>query len=121
MLSSYLYWQFVDSPKKLWHIIKQAHIYIFNAFSIGYLFRTLFAPWKRDITSYANPGIGDYFQMWVNNFVSRFVGFIMRSFTIITGILIMLLASVVSLVLFFVWFIMPALIIYLIYKSIVFL
>ena len=121
MLSSYLYWQFVDSPKKLWHIIKQTHIYLFNTFSIGYLFRTLFAPWKRDISTVVNPSIGDYFQIWANNLISRIIGFIMRFITILAGFAIMLIVSIVSLAVLVIWILMPIIIVYLISRSIVFL
>lgn len=120
MLSSYLYWQFVDSPKKLWHIIVQTQIYFFNTFSIGYLFRTLFAPWKRDIVSVVNPTIADHIRIFAENAISRFFGFLMRSMTIIAGFIIIIFTSIVSVLLFVIWIAMPFVIIYLISRSIVF-
>lgn len=120
MLVNYLYWQFVESPKKLFRFIVQTHKYIYNWFSISYLLKTLFAPWRRDISYIANPSLSDYFKMFVDNALSRFLGFLVRFSTIVSGLVIMLAMSVVSLFLFIVWFFMPVIIVYLFIDSRVF-
>lgn len=55
-------------------------------FSIQILFRTLFAPWKQiDAFGRVNQSLGDKFRHAVDKFVSRFVGFIVRSITLMAA------------------------------------
>ncbi|MDP2788786.1 MAG: AAA family ATPase, partial [bacterium] len=63
---------------------KNLLIYAFNAFSIPLLWRTLFAPWKRD--SSAGPGMG-LLEKFVFAILSRIIGFVARSILIIIGLL----------------------------------
>ncbi|MDO8513653.1 MAG: hypothetical protein Q7S37_04080 [bacterium] len=58
---------------------------IYHSFSVPELFRTLFSPWKRDEVPTDNLSLGDKFHVWVGNLATRFVAFIIRSFTIIIG------------------------------------
>ncbi|MEK7071615.1 MAG: AAA family ATPase [Patescibacteria group bacterium] len=67
---------------------KNLLIYAFNAFSIPLLWKTLFAPWKRD--SDAGPGMG-LLEKVTFAILSRIIGFIARITLIIVGLLFTLL------------------------------
>ncbi|MEK7140711.1 MAG: AAA family ATPase [Patescibacteria group bacterium] len=67
---------------------KNLLIYAFNVFSIPLLWKTLFAPWKRD--SDAGPGMG-LLEKVTFAILSRIIGFIARITLIIVGLLFTLL------------------------------
>jgi hypothetical protein len=54
------------------------------AFSISVLIRTLFAPWRR-IISHPGAGMSDRFNAWLDNMVSRVIGFLVRSLVLIAA------------------------------------
>lgn len=54
------------------------------SFSLGILLKTLFSPWKQVITGSAG-SIGDRFRAFIDNLVSRFVGFGIRIITLIAA------------------------------------
>jgi predicted methyltransferase MtxX (methanogen marker protein 4) len=56
-------------------------------FSISLLFRTLFAPWKRDEINMGNLSLQDRLRVLVMNLISRLVGAIVRGGTIVVGII----------------------------------
>lgn len=55
-----------------------------NSFSVPTLARTLFAPWKRIVTS-PGAGIGAHARAVVDNAVSRLVGFTIRLIVLISA------------------------------------
>ncbi len=79
---------------------------IWYMFSIPILLKTLFAPWKR-IQTDSGKGIQNFFRAIVDNLVSRFVGFTIRLFTIVAGLVSMVAMLVVSLVILIIWPFLP--------------
>lgn len=118
MTSAIFSWWLVESPQKLLFIIKKTLIYLYHSFSIGYLARTLLAPWKRDISEIINPTIQDQVRMLVDNIISRIMGFTVRVVTIITGLIILACFAVLGIMIFIAWYFLPLIIIYLIYSGI---
>lgn len=84
---NFLVWWFVVEPKKVWQRTIFATRKTFGYFSVGLLLKTLFSPWKRDIRRPVNASIDVIFRMILDNLVSRFVGFIIRSVTIVLGLM----------------------------------
>lgn len=60
---------------------------LFSFFSINLLFRTLLLPWKRDEIDTTNMSLDDKLQVWIMNLVSRLAGAVVRSITILLGLL----------------------------------
>ncbi len=79
-----------------------------TAFSIGSLLQTMFAPWRR-IVSYPGNSLSDHFHAWLDNLVSRIIGFMVRFFVLITAGVVLLVIAVYSLVEVVIWPFMPLL------------
>lgn len=79
-------------------------------FSIDILLKTLFAPWKQIVThAHADQSLKAKQQAFVDNIVSRVVGFWVRLFTLIAGILTITLVVVIGFILVVLWPLIPAL------------
>lgn len=84
---NFLVWWFVSEPKMIWQRTLFATRKTFGYFSVGLLVKTLFAPWKRDIRRPLNASLDVVLRMMIDNMVSRFVGLVIRSVTIILGLI----------------------------------
>ena len=107
----YLTWWYFDEPLYLWRSIIIITKKIYFGFSIGMLVSTLFDPWKKDVIYAENVSLDVKFRIMIDNLVSRFIGFIMRFFTVLIGLTFTGLSFVFLLVLFLTWLLMPAIII----------
>jgi hypothetical protein len=78
------------------------------SFSVPILINTLFAPWKRIITP---PGrsIDDKFRAMLDNLVSRTVGFFVRIFSLVSAVILILLAGIIGFSIALFWPLIPAL------------
>jgi hypothetical protein len=115
---TYFYWWYAEEPVYLWRAIIIVTRKIFHSFSVPLLFRTLFDPWKRDASSAENASFQTLYQIWLNNLVSRLVGFVVRLFTIFTGLLLTTLFFLVATLCFLTWLILPVIIMYLLVSGI---
>ena len=83
-------------------------IFSLNYFSIPLLLKTLFAPWKRDITKKPRGlDLQKLFEYIAFNTISRGLGFLVRFFTIIVGIIFSLLVIVLGAIFFVIWLLLP--------------
>jgi hypothetical protein len=80
------------------------------SFSVPVLLKTLFAPWKRIVTP---PGrsLDDKWQAFLDNLVSRTVGFFVRIFSLITAVILIILAAFVGFSIALIWPLVPILIV----------
>jgi hypothetical protein len=86
------------------------------AFSIGSLAQTMFAPWRR-IISYPGASLGDHFHAWLDNLVSRIIGFLVRFFVLMAALIVLLVTSVLSVAELVLWPCLPPLVIICIIKG----
>ena len=108
----YLYWHYTQALRSYLRIAKDMLWYVGHLFSIGFLLRTLFVPWKRRSESYQGGGIEKYLEAVVVSALSRVVGLVIKVPIIITGVISWLIAVILSLGGFLVWLLLPVLLIF---------
>jgi ATP-dependent Clp protease ATP-binding subunit ClpC len=105
----YLFWHYTEGLKDFPKTWKNFLRFFWYFFSIEFLFETLFYHWHRDITT-RGPGfdLKEFFQTLVFNILSRGIGAIVRTITILAGLLICGLVLIAGAFLFLVWLAFPA-------------
>ena len=89
-----------------------------SAYSGKTLLKTLFSPWKRiTALNVPNPTIQQRFQSLIDNLVSRFIGAIVRFFTLLAALVSLIFIVVLSMVLAVLWPLIPILSIAVIIKG----
>jgi len=106
-------WQFFEVPgnilKAWWNFLK---FYLINYFSIPLLIETFFAHWRRYRWFYPQGfDVGQYFEVFFSNLISRILGAIMRSFLITIGIFVEIFIIFFGFFIFLGWFLLPILLI----------
>jgi hypothetical protein len=115
-------WYYGEAAKNVLTAWKNFIIFAINYFSISLLLKTLFAPWKRDITKKPQGlNFKKFFEYIVFNAISRGLGFVVRFFTIIAGIIYLILTIVVGAIFFILWLVLPIIILGLLVLSIILL
>ena len=83
---------------------------ISELFSIDILLKTMFSPWKQIVThARADQSFKAKQAAFVDNIVSRVVGFFVRLFTLITGVVAILAVVIFGFILVLLWPIIPIL------------
>ncbi len=116
---SFVSWWYGEAYSRVFKYIKAAYIYFTDAFSVLICFRTLFAPWKRDMISYEGLSLQQKFQVWTLNLASRFVGFLVKSFTLGAYLIFVVFLSCCSLAVIIIWILYPLLLALLIWRAII--
>lgn len=78
-------------------------------FSFGTLLGTLFAPFRQIDANTGGRTLAEKFQAWFGRLISRFVGFLVRIFLLILGLIVLLVKAVVSLLWLILWPLAPIL------------
>jgi len=77
-------------------------------FSIGQLFGTLFSPFRQISAGGTSGSISVQLRAFFDKTLSRVIGAIVRLFTILAGIIVLIIQSLMELVVLIVWLILPA-------------
>lgn len=109
LIFDYFYWHYLAAPKKILQIwgnfLKFA---VFYFIPVPQLLKTLLSPWKKDISSYGRGfDIKNFFETLVFNIISRLLGAIVRSATILLALILELFVFAAGLVFLFFWFFWP--------------
>lgn len=118
-LPNFFGWWLVDQPIQLWGLTAKITHSVLIFFSIPVLIRTLFAPWKRDIYTPKNASLDIIFKTIIDNFISRLIGFIVRFFTIIVGLVATGVCFIVLIAMMIFWLCAPVIILFILYKGVV--
>lgn len=78
-------------------------------FSIGQLLSTLFSPFRQISAGRTTGPIGAQLRAFFDKTLSRGIGAIVRSFTILFGIIVMGIQSLTELIVLVIWLILPTL------------
>lgn len=113
----FIYWWYGYVPKKLYQglIISLGKLY--HYFSVPYLLKHLFAPWKKDVSTAPARSIEELFKAAVFNLIPRVIGFFIRSGTIICGLILVILAFFFGIIIIICWLAMPLIIATLIFLA----
>ncbi|MCX6810484.1 MAG: hypothetical protein NTY30_01950 [Candidatus Berkelbacteria bacterium] len=103
----YFSWWYGYLPRRLFLALEASMITLVDLFSVKILFRTLFSPWKRDLISTDGLSLQEKFQVWMMNLASRFIGFIVKTFVLITFAIVFVAAAVIFAALFCLWIAFP--------------
>lgn len=101
-------WYYGEAIRDILTGWKNFIIFSLGYFSVPLLLKTLFAPWRRDITK--RPRGLDFkklFEYLSFNAISRGIGFIVRFLTICVGILFFFLVIILGALFFIVWLFLP--------------
>lgn len=83
MYIAYFYWHFVAAPMWLGKLFVNIEKVLLQFFSVKVLIKTLFSHWRRDSLSYQGKSLQTRFNIFVLNQISRVIGFIIRSITLL--------------------------------------
>jgi len=105
----YFLWHYLQAPRnilRIWGNFLQ--FFLFYFVPVPQLLRTLFSPWKRDITGYGKGfDFKRFFETLAFNLVSRFLGAVVRALTIFLSLFLEGLALGAGFLFFIFWLFWP--------------
>lgn len=104
---AYLIWHYSAAWGDLWRFHGNLAWFLGNFFSLELLFGTLFAPWKRLREHAKRRGDGGVVGRFIINFMTRLVGFSLRSLTILSGLASISLLCALTILTFVAWLTLP--------------
>jgi hypothetical protein len=109
LLLDFFAWYYSSSLSSLiriWGNYLAANLHFFN---ILQLLKSLFSPWHRDLTDYGRGfDLGRYMRIWSLNMVSRGIGFLIRTVTILIGLFLELVILFMGVIFLMFWLVAPA-------------
>ncbi len=111
IITLWFLWHYHDALQDI--ILKWKNILRFNLnyFSISFLLKTFFSPWRRYKLSRGRGfDFGKFAEVLVFNTFSRFMGMIMRTVVIISGVLLQIIIVALGFLVLVFWIFFPLLI-----------
>jgi len=108
-------WWYGDALKRMFSFWGRFLVYLTDLFSAKSCITTLFYPWKRDLLSYENLSIQQKFQVLILNITSRFVGMVLKIFTLATFSLVFVIGAGFVVAFILLWIFYPVIVAALIY------
>lgn len=114
----YISWWYGYAYDRLFKYLRAIYIVAFDRFSVKTCLATIFSPWKRDSISYDGLSLQQKFQVWTLNIASRFTGFIIKSITLFSFVVIVALITICAFLAVIIWPFIPVIAIYMITRGI---
>lgn len=111
-------WWYGEAYHRVLKCARASFIFSYDLFSVSICFKTLFAPWKRDEISYEGLSLQQRFQVWTLNLSSRFIGLVIKLFTLLTYVVFTAILSAVVLLIIITWIFYPAVVIYFLLRAV---
>jgi hypothetical protein len=118
MIFQMLRWWYGPGWLQAIHRITALPLGVERHFSVSLLAQTLFSPWRR-IVSMGGRGLDAKVRDALDNFVSRCVGFVVRSIVLFTALGGMIGAFIFGIILTVVWPLLPLFIVYCVIRGII--
>lgn len=111
IITGYIYWHYINAFGSIFLIWRNILYFILHFFSIGPLFKTLFSPWRRLDEKY-NKGFDPQaiVETLIVNTIMRVVGFVIRIFFIVFGLLTLIICFIGGILFIIIWITAPLLI-----------
>lgn len=116
-LFKYPFWHYFEAPAdilKIWRNFLK--FFVFYLFPVPLLLKTLFKPWKRDVVN-QNTSFEKLLPNLLDQFASRFVGFLVRISVIAVAITLEIATIIFGVMFLIFWFLSPIIIITLFLSS----
>ncbi|MDI6882852.1 MAG: hypothetical protein QMC93_00015 [Patescibacteria group bacterium] len=112
IIFKFLVWHFFEAPKGILKGWRNFSVFNFHYFSILQLSKTLFSHWRRYREFYGR-GFDPkrYFWAFSSNLISRVLGAIVRTVTIIIGLIVEVFIFISGIFVFLSWLFLPILLI----------
>ena len=104
-----LSWWYSDGWIDRVRMMRNRLISVADFFSIGLLVSTLFSPFRQISADSTAMSLSDHIHIFFDKLLSRIIGSIVRSFMIITGLIVMLFQSILGIIILSSWLIIPLL------------
>ena len=117
MFPEFIFWWYGEGWYSVVQHIGMRVVAVWQLFSVKILLETLFSPWKRIVTPPAK-SIDKILRSMVDNAVSRFVGFCVRSFVLLSVAVFTGIASIFGFLAVIAWPILPIGFIYCLIRAI---
>jgi hypothetical protein len=106
-------WYYTGAVRSLIKTWRDFIIFVREYYSIPLLLKTLFYPWRRDITKYGRGfSIKKFLETLSFNLISRGLGFFARIFIIILGFICLVGVIVLGALALIIWLILPAVLLF---------
>jgi len=107
MFLSFLSWWYGQGWRGLLDRISDRIVRLNDMFSLGMLVRTLFAPFRQIGVGEVRGSIDMKFQAWADRMVSRCVGAVVRTCTLLAGVVAILCVAAIGAVQLVGWLLLP--------------
>ena len=106
-------WYYTGAVRSLIKTWRDFIVFVREYYSIPLLLKTLFYPWRRDITKYGRGfSIKNFLETLSFNLISRGLGFFARIFIIILGSICLVGVIVLGALALIVWLILPVVLLF---------
>ncbi len=107
----YIAWHYTRAIQNFITIFTNLVSFVFSYFSVVFLFKTLFSPFKRMSENYTGGlDFENFFSTIVINILMRIIGFVIRTVLILIGLVCTLVAIGIGILAFGVWLVFPLLV-----------
>lgn len=122
VLHHYLFWHYTRAFGEILHLAKNFYWFTYHFFSLRDLVLSLFAPWKRMTEERGNTfSFEDLASFIIIGFISRLIGFILRSVIILSGLTTLLFLTISIIICYVFWVLAPVLLVLSLYYGLVLL